>query len=202
MVFARFLPRNEAFFDEFAAAARLARDGAVVTICGRTEDRLKAVADELSASGLRAAYVVADVTNEEDVHRVVDAAAGAAGNLKGVVANAGGGGGLGPYHLQNTAEYIRVLELNVVGTMLCIKHSVPHLVAAGGGSFVGMSSSAGAVTRSRTQTSSPAADPIQYSRSRCSPRRTAPEAARRTRSRSSGWRREAQKPSRYHSSAG
>jgi 7-alpha-hydroxysteroid dehydrogenase len=129
-----------------ACAARLARDGAVVTICGRTEGRLKAVSDDLSASGLRAAYVVADVTNEDDVQRAVEAAVGAAGNLKGVVANAGGGGGLGPYHLQNTAEYIRVLQLNVVGTMLCIKHSVPHLVAAGGGSFVGMSSIAGAVT--------------------------------------------------------
>jgi len=47
---------------------------------------------------------------------------------------------MGPYHVQDTEEFIRVLHLNVLGTMLCIKHSVPHLVAAGGGSFVGMSS--------------------------------------------------------------
>ena len=65
------------------------------------------------------------------------------GRLDGVVANAGGGGGLGPYHVQDTKEFLRVLHLNVLGTMLCIKHSVPHLVAAGGGSFVGMSSIAG-----------------------------------------------------------
>ena len=129
-----------------ACAARLARDGAVVTICGRTEDRLKAVAADLSASGLPVGHVVADVTDEEEVGRAVGAAVLAAGNLKGVVANAGGGGGLGPYHRQDTAEYIRVLQLNVVGTMLCIKHSVPHLVVGGGGSFVGMSSIAGAVT--------------------------------------------------------
>ena len=129
-----------------ACAARLARDGAVVTICGRTEDRLKAVASDLSSSGLRVDHLVADVTREDDVRRAVEAAAEAAGNLKGVVANAGGGGGLGPYHLQDTAEFKRVLELNVVGTMLCIKHSVPRMVAAGGGSFVGMSSIAGAVT--------------------------------------------------------
>ncbi|HEX5266826.1 MAG TPA: SDR family oxidoreductase [Acidimicrobiales bacterium] len=129
-----------------ACAARLARDGAVVTICGRTEERLRSVSGELSSAGLQVGHVVADVTREDDVRRAVDAAVEAAGNLRGVVANAGGGGGLGPYHRQDTAEYIRVLELNVVGTMLCIKHSVPHLVAAGAGSFVGMSSIAGAVT--------------------------------------------------------
>ena len=129
-----------------ACAARLARDGAVVTICGRTESRLAAVSGELSGTGLAVGHVVADVTDEEGVRRAVGAAVEAAGNLRGVVANAGGGGGLGPYHRQDTAEFTRVLQLNVLGTMLCVKHSVPHLVAAGGGSFVGMSSIAGAVT--------------------------------------------------------
>ena len=50
---------------------------------------------------------------------------------------------MGPYHLQDTNEFLRVLHLNVLGTMLCVKHTVPHIVAAGGGSFVGMSSIAG-----------------------------------------------------------
>jgi NAD(P)-dependent dehydrogenase (short-subunit alcohol dehydrogenase family) len=50
---------------------------------------------------------------------------------------------MGPYHLQDTAEFTRVLHLNVLGTMLSIKYSARHMVAAGGGSFVGMSSIAG-----------------------------------------------------------
>ena len=66
-----------------------------------------------------------------------------AGNLRGAVANAGGGGGLGPYNVQDLAQFEAVLRLNVVGTMLCVKHSVPEMVASGGGSFVGMSSIAG-----------------------------------------------------------
>jgi len=53
---------------------------------------------------------------------------------------------MGPYHLQDTEEFLRVLHLNVLGTMLCVKHSVPYMVKAGGGSFVGMSSIAGHVT--------------------------------------------------------
>jgi NAD(P)-dependent dehydrogenase (short-subunit alcohol dehydrogenase family) len=129
-----------------ACAARLASEGAVVMICGRTESRLEAVVADLARAGLTANYTVADVTQEADVARAIERTVQAAGNLRGVVANAGGGGGLVPYHLQDADEFMRVLTLNVLGTMLCVKHAVPHLVAAGGGSFVGMSSLAGAVT--------------------------------------------------------
>jgi 7-alpha-hydroxysteroid dehydrogenase len=66
------------------------------------------------------------------------------------VASAGGAGMLTPYHRQDVAEFSRVLQLNVVGTMLLVKHSVAHLVAAGettaGGSFIGLSSIAGHMT--------------------------------------------------------
>ena len=47
---------------------------------------------------------------------------------------------MAPFALQDAKEFLRVLHLNVLGTMLCVKHTVPHMVAAGGGSFVGMSS--------------------------------------------------------------
>jgi NAD(P)-dependent dehydrogenase (short-subunit alcohol dehydrogenase family) len=129
-----------------SCARRAARAGAAVTICGRTEDRLIKVADEIRSGGGAVHHVVADVTKEDDVARLVSAAVAFGGGLHGVVANAGGGGAPGPYHLQNTDEFLRILNLNVLGTMLCVKHSVPHLVAAGGGSFVGMSSIAGGTT--------------------------------------------------------
>ena len=87
--------------------------------------------------------MVTDVTKEDDVANLVAKHLEAYGSLNGFVANAGGGGGMGPYHLQDTQEYLRVLHLNVLGTMLSVKHSVPHMVKAGGGSFVGMSSIAG-----------------------------------------------------------
>jgi NAD(P)-dependent dehydrogenase (short-subunit alcohol dehydrogenase family) len=126
-----------------ACAARLVADGAVVTICGRTESKLAEAADSL---GPAVRYVVADVTVEGDVAAAVSFAASPAGTLDGVVANAGGGGPIAPYHLQDTAAFLEVLKLNVLGTMLCVKHAVPRMVAAGGGSFVGMSSIAGHVT--------------------------------------------------------
>ena len=130
-----------------ACAARLASEGAAVTICGRTEQKLsEAVARIVCGDGGSVSYAVADVTSEEDVSRVAEVAADADGHLHGVVANAGGGGRMGPYHLQGADEFKRVLDLNVVGTMLTIKHTVERMAAAGGGSFVGMSSLAGNVT--------------------------------------------------------
>lgn len=131
-----------------AVALRLAADGFAVTICGRTESKLVETAERIRSAHPDAEVrtVVADVTVEGDVERLVAAAAEHSGRLDAVVANAGGGGGLGPYHLQDTAEFIRVLQLNVVGTMLLVKHTLPHLIATGGGSFVGMSSIAAGTT--------------------------------------------------------
>ena len=79
----------------------------------------------LCAGIARPAATTATVAAADAAAAAADAAA--AGNA----GDAGGGGGMGPYHLLDTEEFIRVLHLNVLGTMLCIKHSVPPLVAAG-----------------------------------------------------------------------
>ncbi len=129
-----------------ACAMELAAAGASVVICGRTQSRLEEVTSDLREKGLAVAYIAADVTLEEDVRAAIDRTIEVAGKLNGLVANAGGGGGLAPYHLQDTTEFIRVLHLNVLSTMLCVKHSVQPMIKAGGGSFVGMSSLAGATT--------------------------------------------------------
>jgi 7-alpha-hydroxysteroid dehydrogenase len=129
-----------------ACAFKAAAEGARVTICGRTESRLEATAEAIRAAGGAVTTMVTDVTVEDDVAHLMETASTFGGGLHGVVANAGGGGGLSPYHLQDVDEYSRVLQLNLIGTMLCIKHAIPRLVTAGGGSFVALSSIAGHVT--------------------------------------------------------
>ena len=89
--------------------------------------------------------MIGDVTDEDDVKRIMAAAAEPTGTLDGVVANAGGGGGLAPLGLQTVEDFERVLLLNATGTFLTAKHSIPLLVESKG-SFVGMSSFAGATT--------------------------------------------------------
>lgn len=132
-----------------ACAARLAADGARVLICGRTEAKLvdsAAAANKTAAHGGRVEWMVTDVTDEAQVKATLDRAQVLAdGRLDIVVANAGGGGLPSPYHLQDTEEFLRVLNLNLLGTFFCVKHSVPLLFERGG-SFIGMSSIAGHLT--------------------------------------------------------
>jgi NAD(P)-dependent dehydrogenase (short-subunit alcohol dehydrogenase family) len=126
-----------------ACAARLARDGAHVTICGRTESKLAAAAEGIDGD---VRYIACDVTEEESVAQAVAYACQPTGGLTGCIANAGGGGMLAPVGQQDTAEFIRVLHLNALGTFLCLKKTLPRLVETGRGAFVGMSSIAGRLT--------------------------------------------------------
>ncbi len=145
------------------AAARLVEDGAHVTICGRTEEKLAAAVTELESvaaaaegtptAGGSAGYVVADVTNEEQVAAVVAAAAADRGRLDILFANAGGSLHMGPIVTAELESVRATVDVNFIGTFLCIKHAAP-LMAAGvgsdvagdpapGGSIIGMSSGAG-----------------------------------------------------------
>lgn len=132
-----------------AIAARLARDGATVTICGRTESRLSDALRQTGAidgpGSLHA--VVADVTDEEAVIAAVRTAeAHGGGPLGAVVANAGGSSSIGPITHLDTAAWTETLALNLTGTMLALKHGGASLVRRGGGSFVAVSSTAGSLT--------------------------------------------------------
>ncbi len=130
-------------------ALRIAREGGWVTICGRTEDTLRSTAQRIDAEVGREAvrWRLADVTEESDVQALLADAATWKGGLDGLVANAGGGGALMPMHLQDVTHYERVLKLNIIGTLLLTKYSVPIFARReGGGSFVAISSIAGHLT--------------------------------------------------------
>lgn len=129
-------------------ARRLARDGAHVTIAGRTEARLAAAVEEIgsvAAPDARIGYVVADVTDERDVERAVVAAT-VDGNLDVCFACAGGSLHGGPIVASDAAGWRATIDLNLVGTFLTIKHASAAMVASGGGSIIAMSSIAGHTT--------------------------------------------------------
>ena len=118
-----------------ACARRLAADGALVTICGTAEQELKESAD---AYGLR--YVVADVTEEEQVADALAAAATAGGPLRIVIASARGSASIGPIAQLNAAGWRATLDLNATGTMLTLKYAAREMARVGGGSFVAITS--------------------------------------------------------------
>ena len=130
-----------------ACAETLARHGVDVIICGRTLETLQIASEEIqSAYNTQVEYVSRDVTDEESVEECLSKAAGSSKTLDGVVANAGGAIGLGSYQDLNTDQYLDTLKLNILGTMHCVKHSIPYLANNGGGSFIGMSSIASNLT--------------------------------------------------------
>jgi NAD(P)-dependent dehydrogenase (short-subunit alcohol dehydrogenase family) len=129
-----------------ASAARLATDGAHVAICGRTEEKL-AKAEAAIAPGVgdggSIRSIVADVTIEEQVAAAVAFAAEPADGLDILFANAGGSHHLGPFDAADLNAVRTTIDLNLVGTIICIKHAVPAMRDRGGGSIIGMSSGAG-----------------------------------------------------------
>ena len=130
-----------------AAAAKLAADGAHVTICGRTEEKLTATAERIrarAADGVTVACVVADVTDESSVSAAVEAATATTGRLDGLFACAGGSTGVGPLATSDVETIRSTMELNYIGTFLCIKHGATQMARqGGGGSIIGCSSHAG-----------------------------------------------------------
>jgi NAD(P)-dependent dehydrogenase (short-subunit alcohol dehydrogenase family) len=127
-----------------ATATRFASDGAHVTICGRTEEKLVRACEQIAAvtpAGATVQHVVADVTVEDQVRGAMSRAAQPSGGLDIVFCCAGGSLHLGPIADADADAVRATVELNLIGTFLCIKHAVAFM--SGGGSIVGMSSGAG-----------------------------------------------------------
>ncbi len=131
-----------------ACAKALLRDGASVTIAGRGEERLLQAVEELRAEapdGVQVGHAVCDVAVEDQVIAAVEAAASLTGSLQLCVA-AAGTGTLGPVVAMAAEQWDMVLGVNLTGAFLTLKHAAPRMVAAGGGSFVGISSIAAPLT--------------------------------------------------------
>jgi NAD(P)-dependent dehydrogenase (short-subunit alcohol dehydrogenase family) len=129
-------------------AAGLVAAGASVMIVGRNADRLAAAVKDievLKADG-SIRYEPADITNEEEAARAVDAATAWHGRLHGAVHCAGGSETIGPITQIDSEAWRRTVDLNVNGTMYVLKHVARELVRGGGGSFVGISSIAASNT--------------------------------------------------------
>ena len=128
----------------FACAHRLALDGARLVLAGRTASKLEQAAERLTAEGHTVHTVVCDVTDEASVQAACEDAA-AFGRFTMVVANAGTGAAA-PLHLTSLDEWNEVMNTNLTGVFLTLKHSVPHIAANGGGAIVAISSIAAPLT--------------------------------------------------------
>jgi NAD(P)-dependent dehydrogenase (short-subunit alcohol dehydrogenase family) len=123
-----------------ALARNFAEEGAKVCLAGRRREMLDKVVNSLPPG--TATTCSGDVTRYEDAQRMVNAALSFGGRLDTVVNNAATDPG-GTVTDLDPELWRRVMETNVTGPFLVMKAAIPHMIKAGGGSIVNISSLAG-----------------------------------------------------------
>jgi 3-oxoacyl-[acyl-carrier protein] reductase len=121
----------------YETARVLISKGAKVAICGRKKNTVDKAANELGAIG-----IVADVSKEADVVKLVSDAISALGGLNVLINNAGFGTFATLVDVK-VSDFEKVLNTNVIGAMLCARESAKYFVEQSHGNIINISSTAG-----------------------------------------------------------
>lgn len=121
----------------FETARVLRERGARVAICARHQDMLESAAKQLDALP-----VVADVSQEDDVQRLISTVVKEFSDYNVLINNAGFGV-FTPLIEQSAEEFFRVWQTNVLGAMLVARESARHFIGRSYGNIINISSTAG-----------------------------------------------------------
>jgi NAD(P)-dependent dehydrogenase (short-subunit alcohol dehydrogenase family) len=129
-----------------AAALAFAREKASVVVADISEQANHDTARMIEETGGRALAVRCDVTRAADVKAAMDKTVEAFGRLDFAFNNAG----IEPRKPAPTADYDeeewnRIIDINLRGVFLCMKHEIPLILKQGGGAIVNTSSGAGII---------------------------------------------------------
>ena len=116
-----------------------AREGAKVILMARREAQGREVEASIRDEGGEATFIACDVGDRDSVRDAVAQAAETYGKIDVLFNNAGGGSG-SSFPNEPEEEWRRVVHTNLTGTFYMSQTVWPHIVAAGGGAVVNMSS--------------------------------------------------------------
>jgi NAD(P)-dependent dehydrogenase (short-subunit alcohol dehydrogenase family) len=126
-------------------AEALSDAGANLVLCSRKLEPLEEVRDEIEARGGEALALLCDVTEQEDVEKVVSAAIEAFGSIDVLVNNSGATWGAPPTEMPSE-QFDRVLAVNVRGTFLMARAAGRRMIERGsGGTIINVASIAALV---------------------------------------------------------
>jgi NAD(P)-dependent dehydrogenase (short-subunit alcohol dehydrogenase family) len=128
-----------------AAAIEFAKQGAKVVVSGRREKEGREVTAEIKALGGEALFVTTDVSKARDVQGMIDQTLAAFGRLDFAFNNAGVEQVQTPLPDQSEESYDQIMDINVKGVWLSLKHEIPAMLKTGGGAIVNNSSIAGLI---------------------------------------------------------
>jgi NAD(P)-dependent dehydrogenase (short-subunit alcohol dehydrogenase family) len=122
-------------------ARRFVEAGADVFLCARDAETLGEARRTVAAlaPARRVAASAGDVSVEADVRRITDAAVAALPELDVLVNNAGVYGPMGPIDQIDTRQWMRAVEINLLGSMLMARALVPQFKRRGSGKIIQIS---------------------------------------------------------------
>jgi NAD(P)-dependent dehydrogenase (short-subunit alcohol dehydrogenase family) len=124
-----------------AIAVSFAHEGAAIAVGGRNPARIKRTIQEIEAASGRAVSALGDITEAATAEAVVERAASELGGLDVVVNNAGiDATEWVPLHEWPVEDFDRILATNLRAPFLVSKFAMPHLLKAGRGAFLHISS--------------------------------------------------------------
>jgi NAD(P)-dependent dehydrogenase (short-subunit alcohol dehydrogenase family) len=126
-----------------ATAIAFATEGAHLAILDRTEDALVDTADAVRKTGGEVLVLGCDVSKPEQVEAAIGRVVEIFGRLDIAFNNAGVENKAAPVHEIDLADWDRILDINLRGTFVCMKHELAQMVRQGGGIIVNTSSGAG-----------------------------------------------------------
>jgi NAD(P)-dependent dehydrogenase (short-subunit alcohol dehydrogenase family) len=127
-----------------ATACLFAREGAKVAVAGRRAAEGEAVVERITKDGGEAIFVRTDVTESQSVEESISATMRTFGRLNVLFNNAGGSSNAdGLVTEASLDEFWRVIKIDLLGTFLCCRFAIPHIVKAGGGSVINNASVVG-----------------------------------------------------------
>jgi NAD(P)-dependent dehydrogenase (short-subunit alcohol dehydrogenase family) len=128
-----------------AAAVEFAKQGAKVVVSGRREKEGNAVVAEIQALGGEAIFVKTDISKASDVKAMIERTLATFGRLDCAFNNAGVEQLLTPLPDQTEETYDQIMDINVKGVWLSLKHEIPAMLKTGGGAIVNNSSVGGLI---------------------------------------------------------
>ena len=120
-------------------ACAFARAGASLALVARSQPEIEQVAREISTSGVNCLPQPADVSDRSSVEGAVQAVLARFGRIDVLVNAAGIYGPIGPLVENNMDDWVRALEINLLGTVYCLRAVLLHMLARGSGVVINLS---------------------------------------------------------------
>jgi NAD(P)-dependent dehydrogenase (short-subunit alcohol dehydrogenase family) len=129
----------------YETARRLAREGASVVAAARRRDRLESLVAEIAGEGGRAVAIPTDVTDSEQVERLVESAVNLFGRVDILVNSAGVTHKIAPLEQFSNDDFRLVIETNLHGTFYAARAVIPHMKRQRSGTIVNIASRVGKI---------------------------------------------------------